>query len=138
MSAERLNTAVPDSSSNGLATIVRLIWGGANWYVRARLATALALVIAASILTALGPVVLKHLVDQLTGAASETPIPLPFWVVAYALILWLARIAGEGRGFVYARAERRLLRRLSERMFGHLLRLPLRFHLNRQTGSSAM
>jgi len=32
-------------------------------------------------------------------------------------------------------AEQRMVRTLSERMFTHVLELPLRFHLDRQTGA---
>jgi ATP-binding cassette subfamily B protein len=53
----------------------------------------------------------------------------------YVLSQWLARSVGEIRGLVYARAERRMSRTLSERLFAHILRLPLRFHLDRQTGA---
>ena len=41
----------------------------------------------------------------------------------------------EIRGFVYSRADRRLARRLNERVFAHILRLPFRFHLVRQIGA---
>jgi ATP-binding cassette subfamily B protein len=53
----------------------------------------------------------------------------------YVLSQWLARTVGEIRGLVYARAERRMSRMLSERLFAHVMRLPLRFHLERQTGA---
>ena len=36
--------------------------------------------------------------------------------------------------FVYTRAERRMLRLLGEKLFSHLVRLPLKFNLQRRTG----
>ena len=36
---------------------------------------------------------------------------------------------------MYARVERRMFRVLSGRLFAHILRLPLRFHLDRKTGA---
>jgi ABC-type transport system involved in Fe-S cluster assembly fused permease/ATPase subunit len=118
-----------------LGEVFHLIWTDASRFVKLRLGSATLLVIVAAILTALGPVALKLVVDRFTGhgsAQSFSPIVL---ITAYALSQWLARSAGEIRGLVYARAERRMFRTLSERLFAHLMQLPLRFHLNRQTGA---
>ncbi|MGH8208759.1 MAG: ATP-binding cassette domain-containing protein [Steroidobacteraceae bacterium] len=112
-----------------------LVWSRADTFVKARLTAALLLVTVASALTALGPVLLKRIVDRLAGAETEDAIPLGIWVGAYALIQWIGRAVGESRGLIFARAERRMSRRLSERLFAHILRLPLRFHLDRQTGA---
>jgi ATP-binding cassette subfamily B protein len=97
--------------------------------------TALLLITAASALTALGPVALKLIVDGLTGPVTPTSLSIGLLVCFYVFSQWLARSVGEIRGLVYARAERRMSRTLSERLFAHILRLPLRFHLNRQTGA---
>ncbi|MDB6083159.1 MAG: metal transporter permease [Gammaproteobacteria bacterium] len=113
--------------------IVSIIWSDADRFVRRRLAVVLLLVIAASVLTALGPLALKWLVDGFTGE-GRTPLPSTVLVGAYVLGQFLARIAGEVRGLVYARVERRMFRVLSGRLFAHILRLPLRFHLDRRTG----
>ncbi len=56
-------------------------------------------------------------------------------VILYVLTQWLARGAGELRALLYAYAERRMFRTLSEKLFAHVMRLPLRFHLGRQTGA---
>jgi ABC-type transport system involved in Fe-S cluster assembly fused permease/ATPase subunit len=116
-----------------LREIVGIIWGDADRFVRRRLGAVVLLVVTASVLTALGPLALKWLVDGFTGQAR---IPLsPFLLVgAYVLSQFLARAVGEVRGLAYARAERRMFRVLSGRLFAHLLRLPLRFHLERHTG----
>jgi ABC-type transport system involved in Fe-S cluster assembly fused permease/ATPase subunit len=113
--------------------IVSIIWSDADRFVRRRLAAVLLLVISASVLTALGPLALKWLVDGFTGQA-RTPLSPTLLVGAYVLSQFLARIAGEVRGLVYARVERRMFRVLSGRLFAHILRLPLRFHLDRRTG----
>ncbi len=113
--------------------IVGIIWSDADRFVRRRLAAVLLLVIAASVLTALGPLALKWLVDGFTGQARN-PLSPSILVGAYVLSQFLARAVGEVRGLVYARAERRMFRALSGRLFAHILRLPLRFHLDRKTG----
>jgi ATP-binding cassette subfamily B protein len=97
------------------------------------LATVLLLVITASVMTAFGPVALKWLVDGFTGQARP-PISPSILVGAYVFSLLLARTVGELRGLLYARAERRMFRALTTRFFAHILRLPLRFHLERKTG----
>src|SRR5579883_2708648 len=118
-----------------LRDVVLLVWSQASRFVRARLAAVLLLVITASVLTALGPVALKLIVDAFAGQSRDTPVSLALLVGAYVLAQFLARAAGEVRGLIHARAERRAFRTLSERLFGHLMRLPLRFHLERQTGA---
>ena len=115
--------------------ILALLAREATPFVRARLTAVLLLVMAAAILTALGPVALKLLVDGFTGhghGGATFPLLL---VALYALSQWLARIAGEVRGLIYRRVQRRMFRTLSERLFAHLMHLPLRFHLERHTGA---
>src|ERR1700678_2494436 len=121
-------------SWNGIRKIVGILWSDADRFVRRRLAAVLLLVITASVLTALGPLALKALVDGFTGHAQKALSPI-ILVGAYTLSQFLARAVGEIRGLVYARAERQMFRVVSSRLFAHILRLPLRFHLDRKTGA---
>jgi ABC-type transport system involved in Fe-S cluster assembly fused permease/ATPase subunit len=114
--------------------IVGIIWSDADRFVKRRLAAVLLLVVTASVLTALGPLALKWLVDGFTDQAMGVSLSPSILVGAYVLSQFLARAVGEVRGLVYARAERRMFRVLSGRLFAHILRLPLRFHLDRKTG----
>src|SRR5882672_5740469 len=118
-----------------LREVIGLVWSEAGRFVKTRLAATLLLIIIASALIGLGPVVLKLIVDRFTGDAKAPTVPLALLISLYVLSPWLARSVGEIRGFIYARAERRMLRMLSEQLFAHVLRLPLRFHLDRQTGA---
>jgi ABC-type transport system involved in Fe-S cluster assembly fused permease/ATPase subunit len=118
-----------------LREVIALIWTDATGFVRLRLVVALLLIMAASAMTALGPVALKLVVDGFTGQGSAGGISAVTLIGLYVLSQWLARTVGEIRGLVYARAERRMSRMLSERLFAHVMRLPLRFHLERQTGA---
>jgi ABC-type multidrug transport system fused ATPase/permease subunit len=117
-----------------LREVIRLIRQDASGFVRIRLAGALVLILIASVLTGLGPVALQRLVDGFTGRTIGPGYAVAL-IAAYVLSQWLARIIGEIRGLLYARAERRMARSLSERLFAHVLHLPLRFHLNRRTGA---
>lgn len=103
-------------------------------YVRIRLVRVLLLVLLGAVMNALAPLALKWIVDGLAGQ-GHLGLPAGVLVGLYAFSQWLARSSGEVRALVYAQAERRVLRTLSERLFAHVLRLPLRFHLRRQTGA---
>jgi ABC-type transport system involved in Fe-S cluster assembly fused permease/ATPase subunit len=118
-----------------IAEVVFILWTKTSGFVKHRLIAVLGLVAIASVLSALGPVVLKLVVDRFTHeeqGASISPILL---VELYVLSQWAAKIIGQMRGMIYARTERRILRTLSELLFAHLMRLPLRFHLDRKTGA---
>jgi len=104
-------------------------------FVRWRLAGVLLLVVISAILTAIGPVALKLLVDGFTRHGHGSAISPLLVVALYALSQCLARIAGVVRGLMYRRIQWRMFRTLSERLFAHLMHLPLRFHLDRHTGA---
>lgn len=123
------------SSISIFREVGRLIWAEADGFVKLRFGAAVLLVSVTSVITALGPVLLKGIVDRLAGTVRDGELPLLFWAAAYVLVQWIGRAVVEGRGLILARAERRTARRLSERLFAHILRLPLKYHLGRQTGA---
>ena len=118
-----------------LREVIALIWNEADRFVKARLAAALLLTLFTSALTGLGPVALKLVVDRFAGDMKASTVPVALLIGLYVLSQWLARSVGEIRASFYASAEQRMVRTLSERLFAHVMRLPLRFHLNRQTGA---
>jgi ATP-binding cassette subfamily B protein len=115
--------------------LAHVIWSETNAFVKFRLVLVLILVVAAAILTALGPVALKQLVDSFSHPAVVAGVGTYLLVTFYVLSQWLSRSAGELRGFIYARIERRVFRAISERVFDHLMRLPMRFHFSRRSGA---
>jgi ABC-type transport system involved in Fe-S cluster assembly fused permease/ATPase subunit len=115
--------------------VLELLGREATPFVKLRLAFVLLLVVTAAMLTALGPVALKLIVDGFTGTAARGAGSPLLLVTLYVISQWFARAAGEVRGLIYGRIERRMFRTLSERLFAHLMHLPLRFHLDRQTGA---
>jgi ATP-binding cassette subfamily B protein len=118
-----------------LREIIVLLNREATPFVRWRLAWVLLLVAISAMLTAFGPVALKLLVDGFTAHGHGEVISPLMLVALYALSQWLARVAGEVRAFLYRGIQWRTFRTLSERLFAHLMHLPLRFHLDRQTGA---
>jgi len=115
--------------------VIQLLGRETTPFVKYRLASVLLMVVAAAVLTALGPVALKLIVDGFAHQDhSGAPSPL-LLVGLYVSSQWLARAAGEVRGLIYGSIERRMFRTLSARLFEHLIHLPLRFHLDRHTGA---
>jgi ABC-type transport system involved in Fe-S cluster assembly fused permease/ATPase subunit len=116
-------------------SVLALIWLHTDQFVKIRLALAVSSLVLASIFTALGPVALKNVVDAIAGDRPDTEVSITVLAILYVLTQWMARGAGELRALLYAYAERRMFRTLSENLFAHVMRLPLRFHLGRQTGA---
>lgn len=122
-------------SAAALRDVVRLVWSQGSRFVRVRLLAVLILVITASVLTALAPIALKLVIDGFTGQVRGTLASPVLLLGEFVLAQFLARAADEIRGLIHARVERRMFRTLSERLFAHLMQLPLRFHLERRTGA---
>ena len=99
-----------------------------------RIAVALALLFIAKIAGVWLPQVLKRLVDQLTpqqGVILTVPLGL---LLAYGGFRFLNTLLGELRDLVFGRVAERARRRAALKVFEHLHRLDLDFHLSRRTG----
>lgn len=108
----------------------------------ARLTAAFFCVVAASTLSALGPVALKVLIDTLSGEGPPAQISglvlAPLLVLAaYVGAQAFGRLAGELRMLLFGAAEQSISRKLSRKLFAHVMALPMRFHLQRATGAIA-
>jgi len=132
-----------DSSSakrgarQALSEIVRLFWSVADSYTKQRLLLALVLVGIGALLAALTPIALKLVIDSLSqprsvDAAFVGPIAL---VILYAFGQYATRAFTELRTMLHGHAEQRVRRRIGLRLFEHLVRLPLQFHLDRKAGA---
>lgn len=122
-----------------------LFMAAADSYAKRRLVLAFAIVVVSSLFATAMPVVLKAAIDALTNngpRASERagydsllyfgPAAL---VVMYALGQGLSRILNELRIYAHGKSEQRLRRHIGLHLFEHLVRLPLRFHMERKTGA---
>ncbi|MBE0547741.1 MAG: ABC transporter ATP-binding protein [Rubrivivax sp.] len=120
-----------------LADTLRLLLSEASLGVRARLAAAMLLVIAGALLSATAPLALKALVDALAAAPAPTGLPPSTLALGgvYLLALCSGRLFTEFRLLLTATAEQGLCARLSRRFFGHVLALPMAFHIGRQSGA---
>jgi ATP-binding cassette subfamily B protein len=121
------------------------------WAFRWRVLLAICCMVAAKMATVGVPVVLKHIVDGLTGVASAAGaaaggaaagtvavaavavVPLGL-IAAYGLLRLASTAFTELREFVFAKVTQRAVRNIALQVFGHLHGLSLRFHLERATG----
>lgn len=124
------------ASMQTMRPALALLWTESDGIAKRLVVVALLLVLGGSVTAAVAPVLLKEAVDQLGLVGAEAEYLTAFQlIIAYALALCLERLQKELRGLVYGRADQRVQRKLSFRLFRHVMSLPLRFHLNRKTGA---
>lgn len=102
----------------------------------ARITLALLFLVLAKLANVGVPVVLKSIVDKLDVSAPEVmlvALPLAL-LIAYGLLRFSTILFQELRNAVFAKASQQSTRKVALKVFEHLHRLPLRFHLDRQTG----
>ncbi len=104
------------------------------WAYRWRVLIALACLVIAKVATVAVPLILKRIVDSLDVEASLLLLPLGL-LLAYGALRLTTALFNELRDVLFARVRYRAIQKLSTRVLEHLHNLPLRFHLERQTGS---
>ncbi len=104
------------------------------WDYRWRVLIALTCLIIAKVATVAVPLILKRIVDSLDIEASLLILPLGL-LLAYGALRLTTALFNELRDVLFARVRYRAIQKLSTRVLDHLHNLPLRFHLERQTGS---
>ncbi|MDC0602865.1 ABC transporter ATP-binding protein/permease [Aliiglaciecola sp.] len=82
------------------------------------------------------PFVLKHTVDNLNlNSTAEKVMVVPIaLIIAYGTLRLINVLMGEIRDTLFGRVTERAMRRVGLKVFEHLHKLDLDFHLNRQTG----
>ncbi len=103
------------------------------WEYRGRVLTALAFLITAKLANIGVPIVMKRIVDGLSGPQQLLAVPVTL-LAAYALLRLSSTLFNELRDVVFVRVAQRAMRRIALEVFHHLHALSLRFHLERQTG----
>lgn len=79
------------------------------------------------------PLILKEIVDGLDKPKALLALPV-FLLIAYGGLRLANALFGELRDVVFAKVTQRSMRRIALKVFQHLHRQALRFHLDRQTG----
>src|SRR6478752_5636602 len=103
------------------------------WEFRGRVGLALLLLVSAKLANIAVPMVMKRIVDGLSGPASIAAVPAAL-LLAYALLRLSSTLFNEMRDVVFVKVAQRAMRRIALEVFHHLHELSLRFHLERQTG----
>ena len=103
------------------------------WEFRGRVVLALVFLAMAKVANVSVPLVLKEIVDALDPNKATLALPV-LLLLAYGALRLANSTFGELRDVVFAKVTQRSIRRVALRVFEHLHKLSLRFHLDRQTG----
>ncbi|KAK0517461.1 hypothetical protein JMJ35_000616 [Cladonia borealis] len=118
--------------------MARYLWPKDDLGARARVATALALLVASKVLNVQVPFYFKNVVDSMNvdfAALGGTAWTVGgAMIVAYGATRIGAAVFQEIRNAIFASVAQKAIRRVACNVFEHLLRLDLNFHLSRQTG----
>jgi len=124
----------------------------ADGFVKKRLMAVGGFILITAAFSAAVPLALKFAVDALgtggfqtldvslfqdRGVSAEFSLTMgpAALILIYIFSLWISRSSGELRWYFYGTADQRLHRNISRRLFDHVMKLPLAFHLDRQTGA---
>ncbi len=121
------------SHMHTIRTLLPYLWQR-SFEMRARVVLAIILLVLAKVANVYVPILYKQAIDILgEGQAAIIVVPVGL-LIAYG-VLRVATVAfGELRDAVFAKVAERSIRTVSLRVFEHLHRLSLRFHLERRTG----
>ena len=103
------------------------------WEYRGRVFLALAFLITAKFANLAVPLLMKAIVDGLSGPKAVLAVPLAL-LAAYGILRLSSTLFNELRDVVFVKVAQRAMRRVALEVFEHMHSLSLRFHLERQTG----
>ncbi len=116
-----------------IRTLLPYLWQR-SLEMRARVVLAIILLVLAKVANVYVPILYKQAIDIL-GADQAALIVVPVaLLIAYGVLRVTTVAFGELRDAVFAKVAERAIRTVSLRVFEHLHRLSLRFHLERRTG----
>ncbi|MBI3773626.1 MAG: ABC transporter ATP-binding protein/permease [Gammaproteobacteria bacterium] len=104
------------------------------WTFKQRVLLALGCLVLAKLATVALPWVLKDIIDSLDKTHNPVLILPLSLLIAYGLLRLAGALFSELRDVVFAKVTQSSIRRIALQVFQHLHALPLRFHLERQTG----
>jgi ATP-binding cassette subfamily B protein len=134
-SADRGSSVPPSQPLDDAKTIKTLIPYVLKYPLRVTLA--MSCLILAKVSNIGIPVVLKHLIDDLSLAPNDPKRYLIFplsLILAYGLLRLSSSVFTELREFLFAKVTQNAIRQIAIEVFQHLHAMSLRFHLGRQTG----
>jgi len=131
--AREMRPLASRSHMHTIRTLLPYLWQR-SFEMRGRVVLAMMLLVLAKVANVYVPILYKQAIDVL-GANQATLIVVPIAILIAYGILRIATVAfGELRDAVFAKVAERAIRTVSLRVFEHLHRLSLSFHLERRTG----
>lgn len=127
-----MSTIVTPATPKGDLGVIRRLLPYLLEY-RGRVLLALSFLVAAKLANISVPLVMKRIVDGLSGPAQVVAIPVAL-LAAYGLLRLSSTVFNELRDVVFVKVAQSAMRRVALEVFHHLHALSLRFHLERQTG----
>ena len=117
-----------------MGRVLPLMWPKGQYGIKLRVLGSAVLVLATKLVTVAMPILYKEVVDALSGGANAAiAVPLVI-ILGYGIARLSSSAASELRDLFFAKVEQRALRLVSLSVLEHVHSLPLRFHLERQTG----
>ena len=117
-----------------IRTLLPYLWPRGSLEMRGRVVLAVLLLVGAKVANVYVPILYKEAVDILSDdAAAAIVVPVAI-LLAYGALRVLTVAFGELRDAVFAKVAERAIRTVALRVFDHLHRLSLRFHVERRTG----
>jgi len=111
------------------------LWPSGRRDLKRRVVVAIVLLALAKLANIYTPIILKYATDALTTDASNLLVAVPLGLIlAYGGARAGARVFDEARDAVFAKVTQNAVREINRRVFAHLHRLSLRYHLDRRTG----
>jgi ABC-type transport system involved in Fe-S cluster assembly fused permease/ATPase subunit len=136
MTMSRIRRTEPPASDRDDIRTLHTLWPYL-WEYRGRVSIALGFLIVSKLANVGVPLALKGIVDALDTDGQEA-LMLPLALLAgYGLLRFFASAFNELRDALFARVRYGAMGRASIKVFRHLHRLGLRFHLERRTGGIA-
>ncbi|MEL6197516.1 MAG: ABC transporter transmembrane domain-containing protein, partial [Pseudomonadota bacterium] len=135
MRRARATVSVGQPDLRILSRLAPDLWPPGRPDLRRRVVIALGLLVLAKLATVTTPFMFGWAVDALAPATGAPLAWVPVALVAaYCTVRFLSNALQQMRDMVFARVGQHALRKLARRVFAHVHRLSLGYHLERRTG----
>ncbi len=106
-----------------------------HWKMRIRVVASLIFTAIMIVMNVSLPLFFRSIVNALSACSPQPIAYVSFILIAYGLLWVLSQVILQVRAIVLYRSLERSMHLLAIRVFDHLLKLDLRFHLDRKTGA---
>ena len=137
------STPPPAATAKQIITVLlRSLWPEGKTNLKVRVLVAIGLLVGAKLVNIQVPFFFKNIVDTMTDLGKDiskqdvamVAVPLAM-IIGYGVARSTAAAFQELRNAIFATVAQQAIRKLARRVFEHLHKLDLGFHLNRQTGA---